>query len=89
MRTTIEIPDSLFRRLKVRAAQQGVSMKELIQQWIEKGLDSNDKPVKYGRKSDPPRIVAEAGRNMPDLSSKETWEILDQEDSESAIGELK
>ena len=30
MKTTVEIPDDLFKRAKVLAAQEGVSMKQLI-----------------------------------------------------------
>lgn len=30
MRTTVDFPDALFRQLKSRAAQEGISMKELL-----------------------------------------------------------
>jgi hypothetical protein len=30
MRTTIDIPDTIYRRLKIRAAGEGISAKELI-----------------------------------------------------------
>lgn len=38
MRTSLELPDSLFARLKARAATEGVSMKQLLQRYVEDGL---------------------------------------------------
>ena len=38
MRTTIDIPDPLFREVKARAAYEGKKMKDLITGFIEAGL---------------------------------------------------
>ena len=38
MRTTIDIPDALGRRVKIRAAQEGRSLKTLITQALEREL---------------------------------------------------
>jgi len=38
MRTTIDLPDELYRTLKTRAAISGVTMRELVQGLIEQGL---------------------------------------------------
>jgi predicted DNA binding CopG/RHH family protein len=38
MRTTLEIPDPLFREVKARAAQSGLKLKELLTRYIEAGL---------------------------------------------------
>ncbi len=38
MRTTLELPEPLFRELKARAAMQGVPMKQLLQRFVERGL---------------------------------------------------
>ena len=35
MKTTVEIPDDLFKRAKVLAAQEGVSMKQLITESLQ------------------------------------------------------
>lgn len=40
MRTTVEIPDALFRRTKAAAALRGSSLKDLIVQAIEKEVSS-------------------------------------------------
>ncbi len=38
MRTTVDIPDPIYRRLKTRAASEGSSAKELILRGVEKVL---------------------------------------------------
>ena len=38
MRTTIDLPDELFREAKTRAVQQGTSLKNLMTQYIRSGL---------------------------------------------------
>jgi len=38
MRTTVDIPDRTYRRLKSKAAQQGCSVKELVLRGVEKEL---------------------------------------------------
>jgi hypothetical protein len=38
MRTTVDIPDSTYRKLKSKAAQQGCSVNELILRGVEKEL---------------------------------------------------
>ncbi len=38
MRTTLELPDPLFRTLKARAALQGRSLKDLVVSYVERGL---------------------------------------------------
>jgi hypothetical protein len=39
MKTTIELPESLFRRAKSVAAQEGVTLKELLTEALESRLD--------------------------------------------------
>lgn len=36
-RLTVDIPEHLHRRLKVKAAQDGVRMVDLVRRWIEDG----------------------------------------------------
>ena len=48
MRTTIDLPDSLFRRAKATAAMRGISMKNLVIAAIERetGPAAPPKPAK-------------------------------------------
>lgn len=41
MKTTIEIPDSLFRKAKSRAAERGQSLKELVTEALRDKLATN------------------------------------------------
>ena len=38
MRTTIDLPDSLYRTLKARSALEGLPMKDLVRRLVERGL---------------------------------------------------
>lgn len=40
MKTTLEIPDTLFRRAKAAAAVRGQSLKQLVTQAVRKELDA-------------------------------------------------
>ena len=44
MRTTVDIPDPIYRRLKVRAAREGRSVKELILRGAEHVLQGEPRP---------------------------------------------
>jgi hypothetical protein len=41
MRTSLDFPDSLFRHLKARAALEGSTLRDLVLNLVEKGLNSN------------------------------------------------
>ncbi len=40
MKTTLDLPDPLMRRIKIRAAFEGRKLKEIIADLLEKGMDS-------------------------------------------------
>jgi hypothetical protein len=44
VRTTLELPDPLFARLKARASSERVTLKQLLHSYVEKGL-STEQPV--------------------------------------------
>lgn len=39
MKTTLDLPDPLMRRVKIRAASEGRKLKEIISDLLEKGLE--------------------------------------------------
>ncbi|MEI6829782.1 MAG: hypothetical protein WCK64_08040 [Synechococcaceae cyanobacterium ELA445] len=39
MRTTLELPDPLFARLKAHAASRRLTLKQLLRAYVEQGLD--------------------------------------------------
>jgi hypothetical protein len=86
MRTTLDLPDPLFKEVKTRAVQQGVTLKELLASLIKAGLRSPTVPE---------NAIAPAGKRRPlpvgipriqdtplhpALSNAELHAILDEED---------
>ena len=47
MKTTLEIPDAVFRRAKSKAAQQGIPLREFVTQAVEEKLKI---PIARGEK---------------------------------------
>lgn len=84
VKTTLEIPDALFRRAKVRAAEQGQSLRQLVTEALQEKL--------AGRTSSPPsaeprwmegfgklrRLRAETRRVEAHID--EAFEVIETED---------
>jgi|GEM_PF-401208 len=45
MRTTIDIPDSLIKKAKKKAIEEGISLKQLFTEMLEKELAASSPPV--------------------------------------------
>ncbi len=56
MRTTLELPDPLFTRLKARATSERVNLKQLLRSYVEQGLSTA--PERAGRHDPRPRCRA-------------------------------
>jgi hypothetical protein len=74
MRTTVDIPDPIYRQLKSRAALQGCSVRQLILQGVEAGLDGETGQPRKGRVSLPLIKSRQPGRLR--LSNKTINEII-------------
>lgn len=79
MRTTIDIPDSIGRRVKVAAARQGVSMKELIVKALENEL--NTRRLAIGAPSLHFPLVPSRTPGCYELKPEEISEILVREET--------
>jgi hypothetical protein len=84
MRTTLEIPDPLFREVKARAAQSGLKLKELLTRYIEAGLKAPhlQSPQQRPKRAPLPTFREPTGVLHRAYSNAELQEILDQEDLE-------
>jgi hypothetical protein len=82
MRTTFDLPDDLYRRLKAHAALRGLPMRDTLQQFIELGLQqgSAKHQTKPGRRDPLPVIIPPRGIPIPALSAEELRRIDDEED---------
>ena len=77
MRTTIDMPDALYRRTKAAAALRGSSMKELIIRAVEHEIAEKAAPPAKGkrRKLSLPVIKSWKGRKL-DLSNFDFDELI-------------
>ena len=73
MRTTIDIPDPMYRQLKSRAALRGCSVKELILRGVEAELNGAER--RAGRRITLPLVRAKRPGWLK-LSNKTINEIL-------------
>ena len=79
MRTTLELPDSLFARLKARAALKRVSLKQLLHDYVEQGLDAPDSSLPQARRSagDLPKLQAPLHPQNITFSNAGLFELLE------------
>ena len=85
MKTTIEIPDHVFRRAKARAAERGQSLKQFVGEALQEKL-ANDAPGRSGRATPPwmqgfgklRRLGGETRRVQSRID--EAFEVVDPED---------
>lgn len=81
MRTTIDLPEDLYRTLKARAGLSGVRLSELVRRLIEQGLRSaaGSSQPSHGF-GPPPAIVPPRGKPIPAISRKDMRRIEEEED---------
>lgn len=82
MRTTIDLPDDLYRALKARAALSGVTLRELVRRLIDQGLrqPAGGQPAGRSRREPPPVIVPPRGVPIPAVSRAELARLEEQDD---------
>lgn len=82
MRTTLDLPDPVFRELKARAALRGMKMKDLLNEMITNGLQVRDiSPTVFSRSQLPVARHASGKYRIPARSNAEIQHILDEEDT--------
>ena len=87
MRTTIDLPDELFRQAKAKAAQDGMKLKDLIVRFVQQGLGHGAPPSSATRRrqrSELPVARPATGRTLKALTNAEIQQLLDEE--ETAVG---
>ncbi len=73
MRTTVDIPDPVYRRLKSRAASEGSSAKELILRGVQQVL--KERPRRRSRKIKLPIIRSKQPGTL-ELDNERIFEII-------------
>lgn len=81
VRTTLELPDPLFARLKARAALEGTTLKQLLRSFVEQGLEASgcEGEGRPRRVADLPRIDADLPLRPDQLSNAGLFALLEEE----------
>lgn len=78
MRTTLELPDPVFARLKARAASERVTLKRLLQSYVEQGLNSHpERPNQERSAASLPRLEGALTLQGDQLSNATLFDLLD------------
>ncbi len=82
MRTTLDLPDPLFRELKARSALRGVLLKDFVAEIIQAGLAQTIAAQAEARPRSPLPVIRKAtGVSHPTLSNREIEALLVAEDA--------
>ncbi len=77
MKTTLDLPDDLMREVKIRAAQEGRKLKDLLAEAIRTGLDAARTPLPpSGRAALPLMKLAKAPGKIRALTLAESCELV-------------
>ena len=80
MRTTLDLPDSVFRQLKAKAALEGTTLKALLSTLIARGLQvpRSDAAGRSPAPSLPPSIKLGRPLKLRKPSNARLFELLDE-----------
>ena len=82
MRTTLDLPDPLFRELKAQSALRGLKLKEFVASLLQAGLVQGDIRMPEPLVRSPLPVIRKAtGVRHPALSNREIDTLLVAEDA--------
>jgi hypothetical protein len=76
MRTTVDIPDTLYRRLKAQAAREGCSVKALVLRGVASELREGPGPKRRRKRVKLPLIRSKAPGTLL-LDNAKIYELID------------
>ena len=78
MRTTLELPDPLFARLKARAAREQISLKQLLQSYMERWLMAPEQAKPTMRSaSQLPKVEGRLAFDSSTTSNADLFDLLE------------
>ena len=81
MRTTLDLPDELFRQVKARAAMEGATLKDLLERYVQSGLRQPDPPARRRLKRSKLPIIKSTGKRViPNLTPEQHARLEEAED---------
>ena len=81
MKTTVEIPDELFRQAKAQAALQGIRLRDLVEHGLRLAIETPPAPASGQRTTFP---LIKASREAPALTEDQVAAALIEVDEEEA-----
>lgn len=69
MKTTLEIPDDLMRRVKMRAVQRNQKLKDVVTQLLETGIAAAPEVERQGKPPRPVRLKSRKPLTIDDIES--------------------
>lgn len=79
MRTTVDLPDDLFRALKVQAARRGETLKDVLTRAVSRELATG----RTGRRVELP-LIGDGAEPSVSVTSDDMAQALDDEDARHA-----
>ena len=79
MKTTVEIPDALFRKAKATAAERGVSLKDFLTEAVREHLQRDARDVAKNKPSAPAWMSAFGGLRRLHKETSRINRVLEQE----------
>jgi hypothetical protein len=87
MKTTVEIPDELLRRAKVKAAQEGIHLRDLIVHGLRLAVEA---PPGTSRRATFPLIKAASGsRPVTDEDVTDAIALMDDDEAQRYAGAVR
>lgn len=77
IRTSIDIPRDLHRRVREAAARKGCSARKLILEGIERAVEETKAQRPQRRLSLEESLVSPAGRRIRSLTNEETYDLIE------------
>ncbi|MGO1193354.1 MAG: hypothetical protein ACTMHH_05705 [Nesterenkonia sp.] len=86
MRTTVDIPDELMRKAKVRSAEQGETLKELFVRVLEREVSTSVASRGFGEVQLP--LVGQKGDSpaVRSLTNAQIEDLLTHSDAQGVLG---
>lgn len=79
MRTTVDLPDGLYRQIKARAALEGLPVKALVGRLLQRGMAAVDEPAAgRHRRSEPPVVEVDTRFPLARPTNAALFELLDE-----------
>lgn len=85
MRTTLDLPDSLLREVKARAAIEGIKLKDYFARMVEAALQRPPLAASQPKRSPAPVFKRKAAKPMTVLSNAQLNALMDQQDASKII----